>query len=402
MDILIISSIYPEPTQYGIKNDTKAVHYFAKEWVNMGNNVVVLHQYLNPVSNIKRRLHYPLRDIKHYELDGVQVVFGEIQLLTPHAYVAQKKRQLKLAKRMQKYIQNVFPDFRKDCVVVHFPMTCKSFASYFIKNVNSICTMHGVDLRMLEALSPKKKLLYISEFAMDYESVFFRSSRLKQRAEAIGFDTCGSEIIYSGISPHLFGCKSEIEKKKKISFVDNDVVTISYVGNLNKQKNIITVIKALALIEFESILYIVGDGPELEYLNEQCRLLGIQKRVVFTGKLSREEVAKVLKNTDIFVMVSQNETFGLVYLEAMAQCCITIGSSGEGIDGVISDGVNGFLVESSDYKELANLLTRIFKMSSEEKQKIKQEGYNTAKKMTDYKMAEAYLTSIVRKDSSND
>ena len=59
--------------------------------------------------------------------------------------------------------------------------------------------------------------------------------------------------------------------------------------------------------------------------------------------MKREEVIRQMDNHDVFVMISRNETFGLVYLEAMARGCITIASRNEGFDGVIEHGVNGFL-----------------------------------------------------------
>ena len=64
----------------------------------------------------------------------------------------------------------------------------------------------------------------------------------------------------------------------------------------------------------------------------------------------------MLKQHDVFIMISKNETFGLVYLEAMAVGCITIASRQEGFDGIIKHGYNGFLCEAGNQEELEKLI----------------------------------------------
>ena len=56
-----------------------------------------------------------------------------------------------------------------------------------------------------------------------------------------------------------------------------------------------------------------------------------------------------LGQSDVFVLPSVNETFGMVYLEAMSQGCIPIGTSGEGIDGIIENGKNGYLCDRNNF-----------------------------------------------------
>jgi glycosyltransferase involved in cell wall biosynthesis len=93
-------------------------------------------------------------------------------------------------------------------------------------------------------------------------------------------------------------------------------------------------------------------------------------------------------------MVSEPEAFGLVYLEAMAKGCITIGTKGQGIDGVIIDGFNGFLCASRNVEELSSIFDKIRKMSSGQLQFISKNALETAKNMTDEKVAIKYLNTI--------
>ena len=113
--------------------------------------------------------------------------------------------------------------------------------------------------------------------------------------------------------------------------------------------------------------------------------------IIFRGRMSREATIEKMRESDVFLMVSSPETFGLVYIEAMAQGCITIGSRNEGIDGVIRDGENGFLVKPRNIEELKECLEKIVFMSKEQKQEIVHSAYRDASKMTDENMANKYL-----------
>ena len=99
-------------------------------------------------------------------------------------------------------------------------------------------------------------------------------------------------------------------------------------------------------------------------------------------------------DSDVFVMVSENETLGLVYLEAMAQGCIPIGSRGEGIDGIIVSGQNGYLVNPNKENDLRSILLEISNLSYNEKANMARQAYDTARIMTSYNMAKKYINCI--------
>lgn len=76
-------------------------------------------------------------------------------------------------------------------------------------------------------------------------------------------------------------------------------------------------------------------------------------------RLTREQTLEEFRKAEVFVMISSPETLGLVYLEAMSQGCVAIGSRNEGIDGILVDGKNGYLVESGNAEELRARLDAI-------------------------------------------
>ena len=94
-------------------------------------------------------------------------------------------------------------------------------------------------------------------------------------------------------------------------------------------------------------------------------------------------------------MVSSREAFGLAYVEAMAKGCIVIGTKGQGIDGIVKNEENGFLCKARDVDELAEVINQIVNLSRVELQNISSKAVTTAANLTDRKVAEQYINSIL-------
>jgi glycosyltransferase involved in cell wall biosynthesis len=132
----------------------------------------------------------------------------------------------------------------------------------------------------------------------------------------------------------------------------------------------------------------------MDFLTTKVKTLGLSDKVHFMGERAREEILSFLKLADIFIMVSAPETFGLVYLEAMAKGNIIIGCKNNGIDGIIVDRKNGFLVEARNVEHLVSCINNIYNSSPEEKGKILDEIEQTILNLTNESTAENYLRSI--------
>src|SRR5699024_5269500 len=117
-------------------------------------------------------------------------------------------------------------------------------------------------------------------------------------------------------------------------------------------------------------------------------------KIEFKSAISREKVLEKMKQSDIFVMPSTNETRGLVYLEAMANGCITIGTIGEGIDGIIKNNYNGILVKPNDLDSLKKSLERIMNLNEEKIRELQLNALNTMKKYSETNVASMYLKEI--------
>lgn len=395
MNILIITAIYPEPKEYGLKEDTLVVHYFARNLVRMGHRVIVLHPYYNGLRNIKHSLTMNFHEIKCNKKDGVDVICGEIQMFLPHQLKPLGWRSLILAKRMTNYMKVHFPDFTPEVLSIHFPVILNEFSSLFV-GVPKLAIFHGTDIRLIQSLNTNKRSTIVDNLNKSYANLAYRSPKLRETAKRLALDDTKAEVLITGIDNNLLANYVVIERKIKKEKIH--LLKIVFAGKLVKQKRIDVVIQALSRIknEVDFCFDIIGDGPamnDLKLISKQC---GINYNVVFHGKKSREEVSKYMSEADMFIMVSTNETLGLVYLEAMAQGCITVGSKGEGIDGILIDGKNGFLVNPYSITDISEIVTYIYNSSQIVREKIILNAFKDIHNMTDIAMTNKYLNTLIK------
>ena len=139
----------------------------------------------------------------------------------------------------------------------------------------------------------------------------------------------------------------------------------------------------------------MGEGQLREELEDCAKKNCFSDRIVFTGRVERDALIKMMYQSDAFALVSEKEVFGLVYLEAMLQGCIVIAAKGGGVDGIIVDGVNGFLCEQGNYKELSKIISKILRMTDTERKQISEKATITAAQYSDSKVAKRYLSNIM-------
>ena len=95
-------------------------------------------------------------------------------------------------------------------------------------------------------------------------------------------------------------------------------------------------------------------------LKARIKELGLETRVTMTGGLAHEAVIELMAKSDLFVLPSWGEGYGIVYIEAMAAGCISVGALKEGIEDTIKDGENGFLVPAGDIDETERVMRDVF------------------------------------------
>ena len=135
------------------------------------------------------------------------------------------------------------------------------------------------------------------------------------------------------------------------------------VGTLKARKCMDRTLEAFARIAGEyptATLTIVGIGEMEAQLKARIAELNLHDRVTLTGGLPHDEVIARMAESDLFVLPSWGEGYGIVYIEAMAAGCIAVGAEGEGIADTITDGENGFLVPAGDIDALERVMRRVF------------------------------------------
>ncbi len=395
MRILLLTSVYPSPTD---KNGavTKVVQYFANEWVKMGHQVIVVHNtarypaivHMLP-GFVKQRLTAKLnflipslRDVKETrrEENGIRIYKLPILKFKPHGGHPQNIID-KQAEKIKKILTE--EQFVPDIIMGHW-MSPQIQLINILKDMYHCRTslvLHGrgyINDRRFNCKPYLKKLDALgcrSRFEAEYIK------------EGLGLKTLPF-ICYSGVpDSYLENCEY-IDKFSKTP----EKWKFIYVGRLVAYKHLENVLEALSRIRNHNYSFeIIGSGNEETSLKNLAKSLGIDSNVSFLGQLSREEVLARMREAHCFVMISKGEIFGLVYLEAMANSCVSVGSIGEGIDGVIVDGENGILTKPADTESLVDTLNRVMEMPIDNLASISAAGYQTAKDFSDSRVASKYL-----------
>jgi N-acetyl-alpha-D-glucosaminyl L-malate synthase BshA len=152
---------------------------------------------------------------------------------------------------------------------------------------------------------------------------------------------------------------------------------ITHISNLRPVKRVLDVIEIFDRIQQEipAKLLMVGDGPEREACEALCRAKGISEKVMFLG--NSNEIDKILCFSDLFLLPSEKESFGLAALEAMASAVPVISSNTGGLAEVNVHGKSGYLSDVGNVEEMASNALSILKdpaVLEQFKQQAKQEA----------------------------
>ena len=159
------------------------------------------------------------------------------------------------------------------------------------------------------------------------------------------------ELDKNRLDPSI-ACHRSVMAKK-------DEKIITHISNFRKVKRIPDVIRIFHQIQqtIPAKLMMVGDGPEKEKAEILCTELGILDKVIFFG--NSNEIDKILSYSDLFLLPSETESFGLAALEAMAWGVPVISSNSGGLPEVNFEGVSGYLSNVGNIDEMANYAIKI-------------------------------------------
>jgi len=169
------------------------------------------------------------------------------------------------------------------------------------------------------------------------------------------------EVIPNFVNLDTIEHKWEEKHGLKKMYAPNGELIISHISNFRKVKRIPDILKIFAKVrkEMPAKLLLVGDGPERVNIRNQCEELGICDDVILMGKLKSPD--EILSISDLFLLTSENESFGLAALEAMAYGVPVISSNTGGIPEVNKHGFSGFLSDVGDIDDMVKNALLILK-----------------------------------------
>ncbi len=269
-----------------------------------------------------------------------------------------------------------------DLLHVHYaiPHASSAFmAREILKTKNKylpyITTLHGTDITLVG-----KDATYapVVEFSINQsDGVTTVSNSLKEETHNTFHIQKKIEVIHNFVDTERF--RKERKEHFKKAIAPNDEKILIHTSNFRKVKRTEDVIQIFkrVLDKIPSKLLLVGDGPERQHLEHLCRELHICDHVRFLGK--QEAVEELLAVSDIFLMPSESESFGLAALEAMACEVPVISTNTGGIPEVNIHGKTGFMSSVGDVEDMAQNTIRLLS-NNELFKEFKQNAFQQAQR----------------------
>lgn len=353
MKILLITDLYPLTDD---KTIPKIVEDFALGFKNLGHFVCVIRP--NFLFNTILRKHkvikngiYFRNDIKIYNKNFILPFFDDDI----------------------SYLEDEF-----DLIISHLP-----------------CGHIYADLINKKLKIPHISIIHQSDYKVlsDFKYSFYFKKRLYNSLKNSNLIGARNKFLYEKLDAD-FILPSFVEEKNILAnktFNDKKLKIIT-LSKLIKRKNIDLVIKALLEVNFNYEYSIYGEGVEYKKLKKLIKKYNLDDKIKIYPFIEHNLIWEKLDENDVFVLPSINETFGISYLEALSRGLIVVGVNNTGIDGIIENNKNGFLI-NPDIQAIKEILEKINSINKEE---ISKNALDDIKKYTKENIMKKYV-EIVKK-----
>ena len=268
-----------------------------------------------------------------------------------------------------------------DLLHVHYAIPHAS-AAYMAKQIVKsktgrivpvITTLHGTDITLVGRDKTYEPVVTFS--INESDTITSVSENLKAETYKNFAITKEIEVITNFVDVARFA-KKPIDAFKKVIAPNGEKILL-HASNFRKVKRVDDVIKVFAAVrkEIPAKLMMVGDGPERPAAEDLARHLGVASDVSFVGK--QEQMEEIMNVSDIFLLTSDYESFGLSALEAMAGRSIVISTNAGGIPEINIDGITGFMANVGDVAKMAQQAIIVLK-DEELLVKMKEQAYQQA------------------------
>ncbi|MGI5977064.1 MAG: glycosyltransferase family 4 protein [Candidatus Limivicinus sp.] len=369
MNILVVAA-------HGLYEDYAAsfVHNQLKSYVKAGHRVrAVVPVALGKKTDEFERISAPIVRTEH---DGVEILYLRCLSLGSRGENSFNPWAAELALRLQAC--RILEDFKPDIIHAHGILFGGRLGAVLKKSckVPLVITTHGGDTRLAVEEKFRERAAKICSAASAVAAVSDACRRLVESLNSCSRTLC----ILNGFN---FENLRSLPKKRH---------SIAQVCVLRPDKHTELSIMAVSKLrgKYPDIrLTIVGDGEERNKLEKLVREKKLEDIISFKGWLPNDKAMEEMAESEFFLMPSIREGFGIVYLEAMASGCVTIGTENEGIASLIRHGENGFLAAPMDVEGIVNIIEYCFE-NPEEARHIADAGRTSALSLTWEKNAAEY------------
>jgi L-malate glycosyltransferase len=224
-----------------------------------------------------------------------------------------------------------------------------------------VTTLHGTDITLV---GQDRSYLPITRYSIEQSDGVTAISQYLRERTVREFEVKNHiEVIYNFVNCDVY-CRDNNFAEKRTQYAPNGERILIHISNFRPVKRVTDVIEIFDRVrkQIPSKLLLMGDGPDRSPAEWLAVQKGIHNDVIFLGK--REQVYETLAISDVLLMPSELESFGLAALEAMASEVVPITTNVGGVPEVVEHGKSGFLAEVGDVETMASYGIEILKDES--------------------------------------
>ena len=320
------------------------------------------------------------------ETDNCRILYHRVDI-PPYPLFEYSPYTLALASK----IIDVIEHNHLDIIHVHYviPHAASAYLAKkaLVARTKIVTTLHGTDVQLL-GLDPSYKP--IVEFSMENsDSLTAVSEFLKKETQEKFSITRPITVIPNFVDPEKYKRTSRGEEK-----------IICHISNFRPLKRVADVVRIFGMIakKVNSKLYLIGEGPTKHPAQRLAEKLGLGEKVCFWGNV--RDVSRILGKSDLFLLPSQQESFGLAALEAMSSEVPVVATKVGGLPEVIRHGKDGYLAEVGDLETMVEYCLKILTDEDLAEKMGKKARMRVLEKFTTDKVVPRYVSLYRRTLSS--